>query len=617
MKLVNNTIYSLDQSFDELEKEFSFLLSDINVVIDSSSKNNLEFNLDLNTLKINCMNQRDIDYLLHIANAKGLNTSYQINLPERKISDLSFMIDCSRNNVPKLETVYRLIRYLSYMGYDTLKLYLEDTYVIKDEPYFGYLRNGYTPQDLKDIDQYAAIFDMNVIPCIQTLAHLTAVNRWCVYNKLFDYDDILFVDEPEVYILIDKMFKTLSSCFRSNKINIGMDEAYFLGRGKYLDKNGYQPRYEILSKHLDKVLKLCEKYNFEPEMWSDMFFSYSQFAYQDSLETKLPKLNIPANLKLVYWDYELRDDAYIDKILQLHKNMTDNIAYAGGAWKWIGFAPNNTLSIEELRRYFNRCAINNIGEITVTGWGDNGGECSVFSVLPTLNFAGNAKYFGGDVDSAKYFKCLTDISFENFMQIDNVNQVGANWSALNRNYMSSTFLYNDPLLGIYDSTVRIDQSKIYKGVTKSLEASCANEKFGYIFKTLTSLCSLLTNKCDLGLRLRNAYKDKNLVELNKVASELNTIKNKLTKFYEDFSFQWHLESRSNGFDIQDLRIGGLNMRLEHTNKLLNNFLNGQIDQIDELEETIKDFYGKDDDWEKPDDLCESSYRKIASVNINK
>ena len=617
MKLVNNTIYSLNQSFGELEKDFPFLMSDINLIISSASQNSIQFSLDSHTLSIHCLSRKDIYYLLHAADARGLDKSYQIDFPDRKISNLSFMVDCSRNNVPKLETIYRLIRYLSYMGYDALKLYLEDTYTIKDEPYFGYLRNGYTPQELRSIDQYAEIFDISVIPCIQTLAHLTAVNRWCVYNKLFDFDDILFVGEPEVYILIEKMVQTLSSCFRSHEINIGMDEAYFLGRGKYLDKNGYKPRYEILSKHLDKVLQICKKYNRDPEMWSDMFFSYSQFAYQDSLDTKLPELKIPSNLKLVYWDYELRDEEYIDKILQLHKKMTDNIAYAGGAWKWMGFAPNNALSIEELRRYINRCQLNNVSEITITGWGDNGGECSIFSILPTLNYAGNAKYLGGDVDPSKSFKCLTDISFKDFMKIDNVNQIGTNWSALNRNYMSSTFLYNDPLLGIYDSTVRADQSDIYKDVTDNLEKLCANKKFGYIFTTLTSLCSLLTNKCDLGLRLRKAYKEINLIDLKKIDLEIDTIKIKLTQFYEDFSSQWHFESRSNGFDIQDLRIGGLSMRLDHAQKLIRDLLSGKIDKIDELEETIKDFYGKDDDWEKPDDLCESSYRKIVSVNINK
>ena len=40
------------------------------------------------------------------------------------------------------------------------------------------------------------------------------------------------------------MVKNISETFTSRRINIGMDEAYMLGRGHYLEKKGYQ-NYEI------------------------------------------------------------------------------------------------------------------------------------------------------------------------------------------------------------------------------------------------------------------------------------------------------------------------------------------------------------------------------------
>lgn len=617
MHIVNNTNYSLDQSLCELQKEFSFCSKDTNVFIDPASRDAIYYELSSNSLFIDCTKQNSIYYLLHLAQSHGYQKSFRIDLDAAHITELALMVDCSRNNVLKVETVYRLIRYLAYMGYNTLKLYMEDTYIIPSEPYFGYLRNGYSFEDLKKIDNYALYFNIELVPCIQTLAHLDAPARWCVYRPLFDCKDILCVDNPEVYALIDKMLATLSSTFRSRRINIGMDEAYFLGRGKFLDQHGYEARYDIFQRHLKKVLELCDKYHFQPEMWSDMFFSQSQLAYQNSLSTKLPEINVPLNLKLVYWDYEIRDEDYINKILDLHQRITPDIAYAGGAWKWLGFAPNNALSLEALKRYLKCCNQKNIRDVTVTAWGDNGGECSIFSILPTLNYVGNAKYFGSNVEFDTHFKCLTGINFNDFMNVDRVNQVGTNWSPLHRNYMSSTFLYNDPLLGIYDSTVRPNQSQIYKKVTKLLMKNISNSKFGYIFQTLTSLTDLLSYKCDFGLRLRKAYQQKEDSQLVQIYSEIEIIKAKLDIFYQNFSAQWHHESRANGFDVQDLRIGGLKMRLEHTEKLLNQYLSKQIDTIPELEETIKDFYGRNDEWNQPDDLCESSYQKISTVNVNK
>lgn len=57
---------------------------------------------------------------------------------------LGVMIDCSRNAVMKASEVKKFALNLSKMGYNALLLYTEDTYEIKDEPFFGHLR-GRTP----------------------------------------------------------------------------------------------------------------------------------------------------------------------------------------------------------------------------------------------------------------------------------------------------------------------------------------------------------------------------------------------------------------------------------------------------------------------------------------
>ena len=57
------------------------------------------------------------------------------------------------------------------------------------------------------------------------------------------------VDGNKTYELIDNMLKTLSDCFSSKLIHLGMDEAHTFGRGKYLDKYGYKTVGEIMKKH--------------------------------------------------------------------------------------------------------------------------------------------------------------------------------------------------------------------------------------------------------------------------------------------------------------------------------------------------------------------------------
>ena len=54
------------------------------------------------------------------------------------------MIDCSRNAVMNIAAFRRMVDILSSLGYNTIRMYTEDTYEVDGEPYFGYLRGRYS-----------------------------------------------------------------------------------------------------------------------------------------------------------------------------------------------------------------------------------------------------------------------------------------------------------------------------------------------------------------------------------------------------------------------------------------------------------------------------------------
>ena len=87
------------------------------------------------------------------------------------------MLDCSRGAVLKVSAVKQLINALQKMGYNVLELYTEDTFEVEGEPYFGYLRGRYTGAEIKEMDAYAAAHGIELIPCIQTLAHFNRRKR--------------------------------------------------------------------------------------------------------------------------------------------------------------------------------------------------------------------------------------------------------------------------------------------------------------------------------------------------------------------------------------------------------------------------------------------------------
>ena len=93
---------------------------------------------------------------------------------------LGAMVDCSRNAVMNVPTVKKFAKLIRSMGYNTLMLYTEDTYEVDNQPAFGYQRGRYSQEELRELDQYCLSIGIELIPCIQTLAHLATISNGAV-----------------------------------------------------------------------------------------------------------------------------------------------------------------------------------------------------------------------------------------------------------------------------------------------------------------------------------------------------------------------------------------------------------------------------------------------------
>ncbi len=505
-----------------------------------------------------------------------------------KVNKLCAMIDCSRNAVMRPEKVKEFIDVIKKFGYNSLMIYLEDTFEVEGEPLFGYLRGRYSIAELQDINDYALSQGIELIPCIQTLAHLNAIFRWGEYAKINDINDILLVGEPRTYQLIDNILSTVDKCFTCKTINLGLDEAHFLGRGKYLDKHGEFDRFDLFCRHLKVVNSLAQKHGLIPIIWSDTFFNkgadgvpYSNLSVpQRALE------NLPKNVGLICWDYYHTDKDYYDKVLDAHKQFDNQLWYACSAYSSRGFAPCNNYSFKAIGPAMQSCRENGIENVIVTMWGGNGAECSLFALLPSLYYASEVINGNYDVDDiARKFEEITGENFYEMTFLDAPNDVGVQ----GENYGPSKYvLYNDPFFGIYDCTLIPDGREKYKEYSNKLKEYGERSKYKYIFDTLSSLCSALSIKYDLGLRTRKAYDEKNVDALKELVIDYGKAGNEIEKFYLSFRTQWLTDNKMNGFDVQDLRIGGLLMRIKTCRQRLIDYIDGKINKIEELEERLLD-----------------------------
>lgn len=503
----------------------------------------------------------------------------------QKFSRLGTMLDCSRNAVPNSECLKAWIDLTADLGYTTLMLYMEDTYEVDENPYFGYMRGRFSKQELREIDHYAKSRGMELIPCIQTLAHLHAIKRWQEYEQHFDADDILLVGDERVYVLIDQMFASLAQCFSTRIVHIGMDEADMLGRGKYLDLHGYQQASDILLTHLKRVAEIGTKYGFSFLMWSDLFFKlagggkyYEQTEIGDDVKSQIPK-----NVTLVYWDYYSTDKAHYDKMIQAHHQMKSGSWFAGGMWSWVGFAPHNGYSIQALRAAIQSCQENDVQDIFFTLWGDDGGECSQFSLLPSLFCASELAH--GNLDEQKMksrFQEKYHIPFEDFMLLDLPGTPnGLDTAVCNA---EKYLLYQDCFMGVMDSNVAAGTGDQYAACAARLSCGIRNQTWGYLFETQKALCEVLSLKAELGVRTRQIYVSGDLQGLTELLIDYQEVERRIKVFYEKFKQQWFRERKPFGFEVQDIRLGGLLWRVKSCRERLQALYDGKIDRIEELEE---------------------------------
>ncbi|MBR3299946.1 MAG: family 20 glycosylhydrolase, partial [Clostridia bacterium] len=463
-------------------------------------------------------------------------------------------------------------------------LYTEDTYEVENQPYFGHRRGRYTVEEIRDMDSYAASKGIELMPCIQTLAHLNAIFHWSVYQKMRDCDDILICDDDNTYKLIDDMFASISKSYSTKTVNIGMDEAHMLGRGRYFDRHGAVDRFDILLKHLNKVSEIAKKYDFKLLMWGDMFFRLLGNDYYGNENIEIPdnvKRMIPNNVDLVYWDYYSRDKADYDKRIKAHSLVKDNIWFAGGLWTWTGFAPHNRFSIDATKAALDSCFEHNIENIFLTMWGDNGAECSKFAVLPSLFYASELVKGNRDLDLIKTkFKEKYAIGFDEFLNLDLPLTPNGSENIVNS---EKYLLYNDCFMGLFDRNISPSDAENFGEMAKRLENIPQNE-FSYLFDTASDLCRVLEKKCDLGIMTRKAYKENDTERLKKLITVYDEVISLTEKFHETFEKQWMIENKPHGFDVQDIRLGGLIKRMEHCKDRLVKYINGEIDKLEELEE---------------------------------
>ncbi|MFQ3544030.1 beta-N-acetylhexosaminidase [Halobacillus rhizosphaerae] len=602
MKLfLQGDLDGLQPGIEELEKEYAFCISKqgLLIKIEQWKKERIEVSLTHQGGFIGFKEKihffRALGLLLEHAREKS--TFHLCEHPQFILNGA--MLDCSRNAVLKPDQIHRLMRKMAIMGLNLVMLYMEDTYELAAQPYFGYKRGRYTQEELLHIDEYADQFGIEVIPAIQTLAHLSNFLRWSSSQRFKDTDDILLAGSKDTSELINQMLLSATQPFRSKRVHIGMDEAHFLGRGEFLNQHGFSSAYSIMSSHLNQVYQMAKSLELRPMMWSDMYFRMASSTgsyYDDQAVIPQAVLNdIPKDMQYVYWDYYHEDEDFYQEFLQKHQQFGSDPIFAGGLWTWNGNSVHYQKAFRTTHPALMACKKAGVKEVIATLWGDDGAETDPFTSLLGLQLYAEHGYSLEVTDDklSKRFRFCSGAEMSSFLQLGELDlPPGSGDSQLEPANPAKYLLWQDPLTGLFDHHLDdVSLNHYYKDLHQSLQISGAQAgEWKSLFQVPAALCEVLSIKSELGCRIRKFYREKDRTSLHSLMKdEFPLLLEKINHLKWAHYSQWMERNKPFGWEILDIRYGGLRSRVETAIHRLTQYLEGTLTALPELEEKSLDY----------------------------
>lgn len=545
---------------------------------------------------------------------------------QQQFDTIGPMFDLSRNAVLTLDSFKFMLRKMALMGLNTVMLYLEDTYEISEEPYFGYMRGRYSQAELQAIDDYADQFGIEAFPSIQTLAHLEEFLKWEPVGFYKDTKGALLVGDDKVEQLVEKMIETASAPFRSRKIHVGMDEAEELGRGKYLDRNGYQSRFDIMTGHLEKVLEITRRRGLKPMMWSDMFMKLAsadgtdQYNTNEQIPEEMAK-RIPKDIDMVYWDYSHTDADDYEKLIAKHRPLGCNLVFAGAVWVFNTFGVNYGLSLNATDTALTVCKNEGIREVYATMWGDDGMESNPFAALLGLQLYAEHAYTEGKPNweqLAERVKFCTGTDADAFLMFKDLDETpGQEPNNRKQSNPSKFLLYQDVLLGMFDKQIEgLELDAHYQQLEQTIKNTRVPEaELDYLFEVPEKLCGVLKLKSEIGIELKRAYDAKDAESLRRIATDvLPQISDAVKALRAAHRTQWLGMFKAFGWEVIDIRYGGVINRLDTASMRLLDYVEGRIESIEELEQERLIYSSSNRFNNRGIGWC-SFYYRMASPNV--
>jgi hexosaminidase len=306
--------------------------------------------------------------------------------------------DISRGPIPTLEYTKKQIRLLASYKVNLFALYMEHVFDFKSQPLMAPKEAALTPEQIREIVDYAAKYYITILPEQQTFGHLHHALKYEIYSEVVEtpHGHVLTPTNEKSYDFIRSLYSELVPLFPGPFLHIGADETFELGKGQTKPRVDQVGLGRVYMEHLQKVHEILQPYHKRLMFWGDIALKYPE------LLTILPK-----DIIAVPWDYS--DKPSFDNILEPYKTAGLSIIVAPGASDWNAIWPNLDVAYGNIRNFVrDGQKVGAMGMLNTT-WDDDG-ESLFDMTWPAMTFGASAGWQSGE-SNIDEFKSSYDWAF--------------------------------------------------------------------------------------------------------------------------------------------------------------------------------------------------------------
>ncbi len=219
------------------------------------------------------------------------------DLPRR-----GYMLDISRGRKPRVHTIKQIIDFLAALKYNEFQLYMEgDCFKYAAYPKETADFDCLTPGDIRELDCYCRERFIDLVPNQNSFGHMYTWLRKPDFHHLglFGSEDevpsTLNPLLPESFEFMKNLYASLLPCFTSEYVNIGLDEAYGLGKYQIEEYCREKGKDIVFMEWLNKLNShIRDTYGKKVMFWADMIYNYPGSYHL-----------VPKDAVALEWGYEL------------------------------------------------------------------------------------------------------------------------------------------------------------------------------------------------------------------------------------------------------------------------------------------------------------------------